>query len=222
MRILLVAATELELKKVLEQLEGSTPNFSFQGAVIDMLTTGVGMLATAYQLTKKLKEETYDLVLNIGICGAFDKKLELGEVVWIKSDVAAEEGAEEGERWLSLADMGLRHTDDPPYSSGAIQVELPAYLENKIDHKGVTAISVNRVLGSETSIQKMKEYHPADVESMEGAAVYYCCAMESVKVLQLRSVSNYVENRNKNNWKIELALSNLADATLNLLKHVKA
>jgi len=44
---------------------------------------------------------------------------------------------------------------------------------------------------------------------MEGAAVLYCCEQLGIPCLQIRSVSNYVEPRNRNNWEIALAISNL-------------
>jgi len=40
--------------------------------------------------------------------------------------------------------------------------------------------------------------------------------MLKTNVIQLRAISNMVEPRNRSNWKIELAITNL-NATLNLL-----
>ena len=48
----------------------------------------------------------------------------------------------------------------------------------------------------------------ADVESMEGASVMMVCEKFNTPSLQIRGVSNYVEERNKKNWDIPLAISN--------------
>jgi futalosine hydrolase len=57
MKVLVVSATKNEIT-----LEG-----------IDHLVTGVGMVATAIELSKKLSENNYDLVINAGIAGSFNR-----------------------------------------------------------------------------------------------------------------------------------------------------
>ncbi|MNH40683.1 Futalosine hydrolase [compost metagenome] len=59
------------------------------------------------------------------------------------------------------------------------------------------------------SIAKALKLFPAEVESMEGAAFFYVCLSEGVKCVQLRSISNYVERRNRESWNIPLAIKNL-------------
>jgi len=73
MRILIVAATEIEI--------AATRNHYSQAPVlnisIDFLVTGVGMTATAYSLTKRLSQRKYDLVINIGVAGSFRPEISL-------------------------------------------------------------------------------------------------------------------------------------------------
>jgi len=221
MKILIVAATDLELNPILRSFSKLSRNkFEYGGHLLEVLQTGVGMMATSYHLGRTLHHHQYDLALNLGICGAFDRSIELSEVVLVESDVAIEEGAEDGEDWISLEDMGLRGKDEFPYSNGLLKASVPNQLKDALNYKKVKAISVNRVLGNSSSIQKMHSYYPAEIESMEGAAVFYSCSMAKVDCIQLRAVSNYVENRNKEEWQIEEALTNLADATLKLLENV--
>ena len=52
------------------------------------------------------------------------------------------------------------------------------------------------------------KYSP-ELESMEGAAFHYTCIRSGKKFAQLRTVSNYVGDRNKENWNIDLAITNL-------------
>jgi futalosine hydrolase len=59
------------------------------------------------------------------------------------------------------------------------------------------------------SIARIKQISPADVESMEGAAFLFACLSEHIPCLQIRSVSNRVEERDKSRWRLELALKNL-------------
>ncbi len=53
------------------------------------------MVNTTYHLTKLLSKQTFELAINIGIAGAFDRKLNIGEVLHITSDLFAEMGAED-------------------------------------------------------------------------------------------------------------------------------
>ena len=73
MRILIVAATELEVASIRPYLEPT----------VDVLVTGVGMVATAVRCSRALARTAYDLALNVGICGSFDRTLAPGTVVQV-------------------------------------------------------------------------------------------------------------------------------------------
>ena len=84
--------------------------------------------------------------------------------------------------------------------------------EAALPFKEVRAITVNKVHGNDFSIHRIKERLNPQVESMEGAAFFYVCSQMDIPTLQIRAISNYVEKRNREAWKIELALNNLAEA----------
>jgi futalosine hydrolase len=56
---------------------------------------------------------------------------------------------------------------------------------------------------------------------MEGAPFFYVCLKERVPFMSLRSISNYVEDRNKENWKMKDAIESLNSALSELLKIIK-
>ncbi|MNE58507.1 Futalosine hydrolase [compost metagenome] len=76
---------------------------------------------------------------------------------------------------------------------------------------------MNRVHGEKISISKVTEQCNPVVESMEGAAVLYCCEKESLPCLQVRSISNYVEPRNKERWQIGPAIMSLNEWAIRFL-----
>jgi len=55
------------------------------------------------------------------------------------------------------------------------------------------------------------------VESMEGAAFFYACLLEGITCSQIRTISNKVEKRNKDNWNIPLAVKNLCATGLQII-----
>ena len=70
-------------------------------------------------------------------------------------------------------------------------------------------ITVNTVHGNNQSISEIIARLNPEVESMEGAAVFKVCEEFNIPCLQIRSVSNSVEKRNRNNWDLDLAIKNL-------------
>ena len=81
----------------------------------------------------------------------------------------------------------------------------------------VNGITVNTTHGDDASIQKIQELFQPQVESMEGAAFFYACLLEGITCTQIRTISNKVEKRNKDNWDIPLAVKNLCATGLQLI-----
>jgi futalosine hydrolase len=197
MKTLVVAATKAELTFFYQHF--NLPDGDFvESKNFDLLITGVGMVATAFALGKHLSSK-YILVVNLGIAGSFDRNIALGTVLNITEDTFAEMGAENGDDFLTISDLGFGENH---YTSKTDKiVKLPTA-------KGIT---VNAVTGSEKSIKNLIKRLNPTTESMEGAAVFYASKQLNIDCLQIRSISNYVEPRNKDNWKIGLAIKNLND-----------
>jgi len=197
MRILIVAATSFEVGSLKLAVDSQTPDSGLQ--TIDFLITGAGMVPTAFTLGRHLAENTYDLAINLGIAGSFDRSFALGDVVEIIEDTFAELGAEDDEDFISIDKLGFGE------SSFRSTYELPA----NFDLKKANAITVNTVHGNEASIKKLSSRINAQIESMEGAAFFYACRQMGIPALQIRAVSNYVEKRNRDAWLIGPAIKNL-------------
>src|SRR4051812_22568812 len=103
MKILIVAATNEEVSLLMGIF---SPNHK-----LDFLVTGAGMVATTYELTKHLSKNNYDLAINCGIAGSFDKSFAIGETVIITEDVFSELGAENDTEFLSFNELGLSGKD---------------------------------------------------------------------------------------------------------------
>ncbi|WP_293311350.1 futalosine hydrolase [Pedobacter sp. UBA5917] len=197
MKTLVVAATKAELAFFYQHFNLPEGDF-VESKNFDLLITGVGMVATAFALGKHLSHK-YELVVNFGIAGCFDRDIALGTVLNITEDTFAELGAENGDEFISITDLGFG--ENHYNSKTQRKVGLPLA-------KGIT---MNCVTGSEKSIKSLIERFNPTTESMEGAAVFYAAKQLNIDCLQIRSISNYVEPRNKDNWKIGLAVKNLND-----------
>lgn len=205
MNILLLAATEFEIPGFTKT--GITEK-KFNGHTVHVLITGVGMVQTMYALMKKNCNQKYDVLIQAGVCGAFDRNLHLGEVVYVASEMFADLGADDNMEFKTVFETGLADANSFPYKNGKMYLQAPE-LQCLQALKKVYAITVNTVNGNEEKIRRTEKKFRAQTESMEGAAFAYFCSMENLKGIQVRAVSNYVEKRNKQNWKMEEAVANL-------------
>ena len=194
MDILIIAATPGEIAPALAQ--------PYRGAHrVEFLVTGVGMAATAYHLGRALALQQPDLLLNVGVCGSFDRNRTLGDVGRVSRDSFAELGAEDGEAFIEGEVLGF----GPSVFTERIEGHFPA-LERL---PSVVGITVNTVHGHPPSIERVAARRSPEVESMEGAAVFYAGSQANVQCVQVRALSNYVERRQRDNWQLEKAIANL-------------
>ena len=198
MRVLIVAATEQEVVG----LRDGSPQTRAGVHQIDLLVTGVGMVATAARTARALARSPYDLAFNFGVCGSFDSALAPGCVVHVVDDRIAELGAEDGDAFLTLDELGL------PGEATIVNAAAPANAALGALPR-VSGITVNTAHGSERSIDAVVRRFAPQVETMEGAAFMYACQVSGVPFAQVRAVSNVVETRNREAWNLAEAIANL-------------
>lgn len=175
--------------------------------------SGIGMLAASFALTKLSLEDKPDLIIQVGIAGTFDTHLDLGTVVTIQEETIGDLGVEEDGKWKDLFDMKLEKSSYHPFEKRKLPNQwLSKY--NLLGLKEVSGITVNEISTNPDRIQKLiKKYNPT-IESMEGAALHYVAREMNIPFIQIRSISNYVGERDKSNWQMKLAIDNLNETLL--------
>jgi futalosine hydrolase len=223
MKLLIISATSLEIKPLVTELgkglvvQNHITRYNYKNFRIDVLITGVGMVPTAVATTIVLTQNKYDAVINAGICGSFNRDIPIGQVLNINTDCLPETGAEDGEHFLSIIDLKLLDQDEFPFLGGKL-VNDSVFESSLINGLLLaTGVTVNTVHGNEQSIATFLSRHPVDVESMEGAAFMYACKVLKARFIQVRSVSNYIEDRDVSKWDIPVAVNNLNLFLLDLL-----
>jgi futalosine hydrolase len=224
MKILLTAATEAEIAPLTEYIATrwkrvSEHSFEQNGHIVTICIAGVGMVATAYSTTKALLTGRYDLAIQAGIGGSFDKDIALGEIVMVSSEQFGDLGAEDNGSYIDIFDLGLIQMDGLPFT-GTELLNPGSPIHEKIGLKQAKSLTVNTVSGHASTIERLAAQYNCQVESMEGAAFHYCCLLEKVPFLQLRAISNYVEPRDKSKWKMGAAVNNLNNYIIQLLDNV--
>ena len=218
--ILLVSATELEIKPIIEKYASKIDDNFFSASInanpIDILITGVGVHAISYSLTKLLSKKHYKFIILVGISGSNTANLQLGNVVNVMSEQFTDLGVNLEGGFKSVFDMDLAQSNKWPFADGIM------HNYTLINNDAVDAMT--EVKGSTVqSIQTQKQCTiatNADVESMEGAAFFYCCMMEKLPFIQIRSISNYVGESDKSKWDIPLAVKNLNNAIISVFEDI--
>lgn len=178
---------------------------------------GVGMLATAVSLSRLIVEEKPDLIIQAGIAGTFDPKTPLGKLVVVKDEALGDMGVEEDGRWKDIFDLRLEKSSYHPFEKRRLPNPwLPQF--NLLKLPEVSAITVNEVTTHAGRMEQLVKKYSPHTESMEGAALHYVCREANIPFIQVRAISNYVGERNKENWKIKEAIDNLNE---HLLKYVE-
>jgi len=189
MKILLSIPTEVEINnKIFSEI---LADFKPQ-----LIITGIGSINTTFNLTKYLLNNNIELVIHGGIAGALKEKLTLGSVFQVVEDV--------------FADYGIN-------VNGIITNEIQVFDNNVFKNNEFKKLSLpcakGITLNSITLSDNIKSYYlnkyNADIETMENAAIFYVCSKLNIPFYCFRSISNYVGDRNKQNWKIDLAVENL-------------
>jgi len=222
--ILIVAATDLELKPLLSNMKFETISGSnmkratLENNKIDILITTIGMVATTHKLTRTLCSHKYDYVINAGICGAFNTSFQLGDVVNVVNEVFAEL-AVDGNDGLSPIKLGASLGDEMLTIS--IHNENPISTPSLQNLKKVKGVTVNTISGNKKRIDYFRKMYAPDVESMEGAAFLYVCNAMNQPCTQIRSISNHIGNPDRNDWNIELAVNNLAKVILRIINELE-
>lgn len=207
MQILIVASTMAEI----EPFISVNPRFDF-------LITGVGVPEALYHISRRLHQVDYDIVIQAGIAGRFDKTFGLGEVVIVHKDCFADLGIYEKEQFYTLFEKGFGNKDQFPYKDGWLV--NPGGQDMEFDYRNVSGITVNTITDDAYKTEQLRVKYNPSVESMEGAALHFVCLQEDIPFIQLRSISNDVGERDKTKWEMVAAIKHLNDALGKIIQKI--
>ena len=216
MKILVTAATPFEIQPFIDHLT-SIQNTDLQ---VSTLVHGIGMMHTAWHLGRKFATSRPDLAIQAGIAGCFDHSWTMGKVVLIEREHIGDLGVEDDQAFKDLFDINLWQPDQPPFTNKQLVNPFTGVPQLPPLEK-VSGVTINTVSGSERTRQLLLDKYDPAVESMEGAAFHFACLQEKIPFFQLRSISNYVEVRDKSKWKIPLAIQQLNETLITYIEQLR-
>jgi futalosine hydrolase len=175
------------------------------GSDWNLLIAGIGTVPVIYNLTRHLASNRYEKVVHGGIAGSYILPLQPCEVVQVVRDTFVDVGIDHGGIFRWIFHENLWKPDEKPFRNGWMEVPEDPLLKLE----SVNGITVDLVTAGPERKARLAERFNPQLESMEGAAVFYVCKMEDIPVTQIRSISNYVGIRDRSNWKTDEAIEAL-------------
>ena len=218
MKVVIAAATKMEWQQIHDTIDPKSL-IENNHIEVEFITTGIGVMATTYALTNLIFKSKPDLIIQVGIAGSYIEDLQLAEVVVVDEDCQGDLVVEESGQLLDLFDLNLNDENMVPFLNK--KLPNPWLKDFVISLKKVPAITISEVTTSANRSIQLQQKYNGKIETMEGAALHYVCLQNQVPFIQVKAISNYVGERNKSNWVIKDALSNLSSAVVDILLSLK-
>lgn len=212
MKVVITVPTEKEILLIKEAVSPKDTADTSELAV-SFHESGIGILSSCFSISKLIFEQKPDLIIQAGISGTFYNEVPLSKVVVVKKEIIADMGVEENGCFKDLFDLNFQNENLFPFFKRAL-VNTQLEKLNCLQLDEVTAITINEITTRLQRIEQLKAKYNPVIESMEGAALHYCCLKTSTSFIQIRAISNYVGERDKSKWEFNNAFKNLSDTVL--------
>lgn len=200
---LVTAATDFEMAAFLGACSPAT--------ACAHLVTGVGPVETAVRLTAFLAESSLPLhgVVNVGVAGAYimdgRSGAELLDICLAEREVLGDFGICYAEEMKPLRGESLAILDTFDLDASLLNQAELLLASAAIAYKRGVFATVQCVSGTRKRGVMLARQHQALCENMEGAAAARACRQFGLPLLELRCISNLVEDRTLQNWQLHEA-----------------
>ena len=176
---------------------------------------GVGKINAAAATAVLIERHHPQLVINIGCAGAYHGSgLSIGNLVVAGEEVLADEGVIVSAGWKDLNYMelpalnfrGQQHFNTIPLSCHASERAMQLAVDCGVFLMRGRFATVSTCSGTEQRGSELAGRWNVIAENMEGAAVAQVCLRYGVDCLEIRGISNMVEERNMKKWELALAV----------------
>jgi futalosine hydrolase len=237
--IALIAALPEETHLIRQSLQGLAQQ-SVQGITlitgklygndITLTHSGIGKAAAAAASISLLNHCQPEALWLFGCGGAYlGSGLTIGDIALADSEVFSDEGVSTAGGFRDLASMGIpmRQASEPFFNTWKVDQKLhdwaQPYLVEHAERTDTTLASgpfatLSTCTGTTTKAAEIENRTGAICENMEGAAVALACQQLSVALLEVRGISNLVEDRDTSRWNLPAGMTAAQKAILALLQ----
>ena len=227
--LLLVSATEIESATVQNAL-GNAKVTQHAGKTVmvgnlcgwqcTLIHTGIGSVNAAHALTCQLEGQLPALVIQFGIGGAYvPTGLPIRSVVLATEEIYGDVGVLTPEGWKPADEIGipLVHDDPPYFNRFPLDSRLVSTAAEICGAQYGPFVTVSQCSGVQVVGDALHTRFNALCESMEGAAAAHICTLYNVPFLEIRGISNLVEDRQPARWDIPGAAEAAQSALIKII-----
>jgi len=236
--ILIIASMPLEtalLETALEQPAGmKTAGFEYlEGRLgnleIIICSGGVGKINAAAATAVLIERHCPQLVINTGCAGAYiGSGLSIGNLAVASEEVLGDEGVIIAAGWKDLRYMelpALEHGGRKFFNSIPLSRHASEKAMQLADYCGVFLMrgrfaTVSTCSGTRQRGEEMASRWNVIAENMEGAAVAQVCQRYNIDCLEIRGISNLVEERDMKKWELTRAVEAVQRFVLKYLEEM--
>ncbi|MEA5115036.1 MAG: futalosine hydrolase [Geobacteraceae bacterium] len=191
--------------------------------------TGMGKAMAASTTTALIHGFSPVLIINTGCAGAYAGcGLETGNLALATCEIFADEGIETPEGWQSLEQMGfalwekngIGFGNEIPLSAALVGEASRVAARYGFKFKAGKFLTVSTCSGSRMRGEVLIKRYGGVCENMEGAAVALTASRYGIPCLEVRGISNIVEDRDLSRWDIPLAVTSASDFIERFLESV--
>ena len=205
MSIGIVVSTELEARLIIGRFAGRETSCiqhktfytgDLAGTRAVVCVCGIGKTNAAHGTTLLLEKFGPALVYCIGVAGAYPSSgLAVGDAVVGEKEVYGDEGLSLGDGFCTMDALGLPllSCDGVGRYYNEFPLLVPAGLRG-FKARGVF-LTVSACTGTAAKGRDLERRFNALCENMEGAAVAHICALNRIQVVEIRGISNLIEDR---------------------------
>jgi futalosine hydrolase len=192
--------------------------------------SGIGKAAAAATAITLLSNCRPDALWLFGCGGAYlGAGLAVGDLALATAEIFGDEGVATAKGFRDFTEMKLpmRQTPEPLFNSWPVDQKLHDWAQPLLsDHAENTKVvlrsgpfvTVSTCTGTTSKAAEIENRTDGICENMEGAAVALACQQLSVPLLEIRGISNLVEDRDTSRWNLRLAMTAAQNAILMLLQ----
>lgn len=206
-----------ELADAREVRVGRKPGWTgrLDGAAVLLLPGGMGKTNAAHALTALLETQPVRGVIGFGIAGAYPGTgLGIGSIALATAAAYGDEGVQAPEGWMSTEGIGIplwQAGESRAFNEFPLDPALVGRARAALEGAGFAVragpfVTVSCCSGTAALGEAMAARVPGALcEGMEGAALAHVAAIYQAPLLEVRAVSNLVEDRDLSRWRIREA-----------------
>ncbi len=217
---LLVAATQTEMDAYRDIDRSSADE-------VHQLVSGVGPMESGITMSRFLERHHTKIrtVVNFGIGGAYfsgsKRQLELFDLCLAEREILGDFGVCYGNRVEPFAEEIVPAPSVFELDSTLLATARSALAAETIDIPVGTFVTVNGASGFKVRGDHFATRYGAICENMEGAAVARVCELFDLPLVEVRAISNQVEDRSEEVWPIAEAAARAAWAAMLIIKRLQ-